>query len=214
MILPSTTANGNPFDPVTAQMWFYYNILPGDFAPQDLLSANNTVRTALFYEYQNVSQVMGIGNDPFLANPGFLAQSFSGQWPSTMRMTEGMQYPSGAPPSFASVINFQTACNGYLYQLNNTMMRVVQVCLLMTLYQMGMTIHHDDADNNAVLISLFMTLRNSLGKGCSQQTSPECTVHSPTPCQPAACSRTSPSAAPPTSTMCSCWQAWSRTVRH
>lgn len=121
------TANRNPFNPVMAQLWFYYNLLPGDYAPADLLSVNNTVRTALFFAYQNVTQSLGMVNDTMLSNPGFLAQSFYGQWPSSMTMTEAMAYPAGNAPISATVLGFETACNGYVYLMNNTMTRYIEV---------------------------------------------------------------------------------------
>lgn len=121
-----TTANGNPFDPVAAQMWFYYNILPGDYAPSDLLSANNTVRTALFYGYQNTTQTLGLANETLMSNPAFLAYNWTGVWPYNMTMTEGMAYPGSSPVS-ATVQSFETACNGHLYFVNSSAMRVLQV---------------------------------------------------------------------------------------
>lgn len=119
-------SGGNTFNPVMAQYWFYYNLLVGDYAPTDLLSPNNTIRTGLYWAFQNMMEASNTVDDGMLANPNFLAVNYTGTTAFNMTMTEGMQYNAGGPPQSARVIGFETACNGYLYQMDNTMMRVIE----------------------------------------------------------------------------------------
>ncbi len=123
---PTHNPGGSSFSPTMAQFWFYYNILVGDYAPADLLSVNNTIRTGLYWAFQNMMEQSSSVDSSMLANPNFLAYNYSGTTVFNMTMTEGMRYNAGGAPQSAQVIGFDTACNGYLYQMDNTMMRVIE----------------------------------------------------------------------------------------